>query len=287
MPEIHLRGIPTVPTEERAAHVAYARSLGLPGIPAVPKRLAVVGSGHSLPAYEETLRRWPGAIWACNGAFPWLKARGIPSTFFTVHPTDSVLKHLGCLEKGDRVILAEQCCPEVYQRAISAGAIIVTFDDLISPCIASATHAAFHGIAVGFTEVTFFGSDLNFSEGKQYLNDSGGFRPLMLVRAGGEDYMTTPAYYAQAKEMIQLIQTAPKVFRERSAGLLRAMLEGPSEVIWLSDEVLQMKDPLLVGAGFPAGQWQDITVSVSGFTVDTGVEVVETEPEQFADVAAE
>lgn len=236
-----LFGYPVVPAQQRDQQIKAARELNLPPVTERGGRLAIVGSSHSLPAYEETLRRWPGEIWAVNGAFPWLKDRGIKAAFFTVHPTGSILQHMEKLDADDTAILASQCCPEAFEAAKHCTRYI--YDDWESGATVSATQAAYLGVQSGFTEITFFGSDLNFSEGKQHVAHENGYRPLMVVRCNGEDYMTTPAYLAQAREIRSLIQLAPKIFRERSAGLLRAMIESEEDILWASDDVMNLRDP--------------------------------------------
>jgi hypothetical protein len=71
----------------------------------------------------------------------------------------------------------------------------------------------------------------------------------MVVRCAGDDYMTTPAYLAQGREIRSLIRLAPHVFRERSAGLMRAMMEAEEEIVWASDDVLNLRDPDLAAQG--------------------------------------
>jgi hypothetical protein len=233
---ITFTGTPAITEAERRSHVSHAMSLGLGGISPGSGRLAIVGSSHSLPVYEETLRRWDGDIWAVNGGWQWCRAHEIPASFFSVHPTDSILKHLDGIGPNDKAILAHQTCPRVLDAAVSSGANVRLYDDQEYPGIASAPQAAYQAILAGYSEVTFFGCDLNFSEGKQHVNHEVGFRALMTVQAAGDLYMTTPAYYTQAIELVRMIEAYPTIFRERSSGLLRAMVEGPHSVAWISPE---------------------------------------------------
>ncbi len=222
---------PIQPNEMTLAQIETARGLGLS--PPRPRSgpLAVVGGGHSIHAYIETLRRWKGEIWAINGAWKWLKDQGIESTFYTCDP----LERTALFAQGAK-------------KAISFSMAHPLLWELVPDCemlderpwfAFSAPNAVQMAVPLGFESITFFGCDCSFSN-DSHVYEKNDVQWSLVVECGGMEYLTVPTYYIQAQELKAVIKTAP-FFRERSGGLLRAMVENDTfKVTWMSDSVKEM-----------------------------------------------
>lgn len=220
---------PAIPKWEAEAQAEYARGLGFS--PPRPRSgsLAVVGGGHSVAAYVETLRRWDGDIWAVNGAYNWCRERDIDATFYTVDPEECTVEFAKGAEKA---IVTPWCHPSMW--GVLKNVELADFFPMFS---ASAPNAAWAGFPLGYTSVTYFGIDCSFSDTTHsYMNHDD--RATMIVRCGGMDYQTTPAYYVQALEIEALCKLAPKRIRQMCGGLVRALVENDDhDVIYTSPEV--------------------------------------------------
>jgi hypothetical protein len=73
------------------------------------RRLAVCGGGPLLAAELNTLRDWPGDIWAINYTVEWLQANGIQSTLFTVDPQSFKTS-------AQNAILSTLCHQDVFEQ---------------------------------------------------------------------------------------------------------------------------------------------------------------------------
>jgi hypothetical protein len=61
---------------------------------------------------------------------------------------------------------------------------------------------------------------------------------LLKVRSGGQDFITGIEFLMQAEFMSELIRAAPQVYKNRSGGLLAAMVRtGDYDVLEVSEEV--------------------------------------------------
>lgn len=233
-------------------NVAHALTLRLPVIeflsPVERGPLAVVGGGHSAQDSLDTLRAWPGEIWAINGACRWLKYHDIDSILFSVDP-EACLAELaqGCT----RAILASHCAPEAFDAL--RGASVTIFHgyqwtpDIKSPLMGgstSATRAPLPAILSGHHEVHYFGCEGSFRDTTHTFKDESDYGRQLIIRAGGKDYRTTMQFMSQTENLSDLIRNVP-MFKDRSGGLLAAMIEHPNtwEVVAVSGELCQEMDP--------------------------------------------
>lgn len=233
-------------------NVAHSQTLGLRTIEgptfADSGPLAVVGGGHSAHDQLDTLRAWPGKIWAINGACRWLKSQGIDSILFSVDPEACLAEHA---EGVTQAILASHCAPEAF--AALKGAEILMFHsapwkgvNVKKPLIGgttSATRVPLPALMLGHSEIHFFGCEGSFRRTSHTFKDE--WHPKQLIiRAGGEDYVTTLQFMVQSENLAKLIAKFPR-FKDRSGGLLSAMLEHPDtwEVVALWHELAAEIDP--------------------------------------------
>lgn len=180
--------------------------------------LAIVGGGPSLVTALEELRRWPGDIWACGSPYQWLRERGIDSTFFNIDPLEETID----LARGAKhAILSTTNHPGVFGVVES----VETFDlgdyVVLVTSAATAPHVAVH---MGYTDVSFFGCDSSFlRQTHVYKNEE--WEAVIFVKCGEGLYPTKPQLLIQGQAISELIRLAPHVFKDRSAGLLTALVE--------------------------------------------------------------
>lgn len=210
------------------SHIKYARRLGLQGVEgsAVGERLAIVGSGLSVKGALEELREWKGEIWAINGAWKWLEERGVPATFFSIDPLDAVV---GFAERASRLVLQSSVTPKVFNSAIVREAQIWLYDPSSYQGSASSIGAAFAAIQAGYKEISFFGCECSYPPERVHLHTAQLDRESVVVDVLGEGFLTRAVYYYQALELSHLIRTFPGAFKERSGGLLGAMVAIPGD----------------------------------------------------------
>lgn len=231
--------------------------------------LAVVGGGPSAGQHLEELKEWRGDIWAINQSAAWLThcAPKANVYLFTVDPDEAIAEPI--FTAGvQRAILSSACHPSLY-RALR-GKYVRMFhcrllEDLPMMCLGggrcSASRAVLQAAWQGYMSVTFFGCE--GSLGGEVLKD-GTFVPVthayrqehranqFVVRAGGREYVTTPDLYMNTQDLVRDFTeyrnpdaASPYGLKEKSGGLLRAMLEYPDEwaVVALSTTMRDRLDP--------------------------------------------
>lgn len=219
------RSEPCVPVEEMARNVAHAKTLGLPAVEYAGD-VAVVGGGPSLADCLDELRAWTGPIWAINGTWAWLKERGIAATFFTVDPKPQAWLKLA---PGESALVATVGSADLF-RSLSGGNVR-TFDlgmHDINCGVTSATATPHLAVKMGHTSVTFFGCDSSFSNDATHVYPVAIPADLIAVEAGGREFLTKPEFIMQAEDLAALVRELPGFCRNRSAGLLAALIENPA-----------------------------------------------------------
>lgn len=237
------------------ANSEHSAALGLPVIEKMSLinagHLAVVGGGRSVLDQLETLRAWGGAIWAINGTCQWLASEGIESTLFSVDP-DPCLAELavGC----GKAILGSHCDPLVFHVLKDADVTIFHSEhvkDAVSPMIGgstSATRVPKAALMLGYREIHYFGCESSYDGATHTFKDEAGNEKQLIIRAGGKEYRTTLQFMVQAENLAKLIRELPHLFKDRSGGLLAAMVEhwDTWEVVALSGALRDVIDPTAV-----------------------------------------
>jgi len=205
--------------------------------------LAVVGGSPQVLHDLEELRAWPGDIWAINYTAEWLLSHGIESTLFTVDPGGDPNDPGPVNSPVRKRLLATSCPPAMFTEDTLAFDMVETHALGFAGGTCSATRAPFLALSMGYTDVHFFGCEGSF-EGADHVDRDECARPELnevfqrrfIVRAGGRDYITRPDYYVQCIEFVRLFTEFSCVFKNRSGGLLKAMLDYPDtwEVIAVS-----------------------------------------------------
>lgn len=196
--------------------------------------LAIVGGGPSIIDQLDVLRHWPGEVWAINNTARWLTERHIRCKFFTVDPAEDFDT------KGvDEAVIATLCHPALRNRfsVVHLFDMVETDPEGISGGSTSASRAASLAVQrLGYLSVTFFGCESSFKLTHDHVYESAMTDAIAVIKADGKEYLTKLEFMEQAECLSALIRMAPTVFRERSGGLLRAMVEHPDtwEVVAVS-----------------------------------------------------
>lgn len=204
------------------------------------KHLAVVGGGPSIEDHALAIRAFDGDVWAINGAWGWCKQRGIEATFVAVDPHPIVAKWAAGVK---RAMLETRIDPLVFE--LLKDAEVYTFDvgehkgGLIARG-STATAVPQLACRIGYHSVTFFGCESCFPPGASHAYQDEDRKDLLLIEAGGEDYLTAPDFYIQAHELSNFMREVPEYLKEESGGLLRALIQNPERHIkWISEHYAQ------------------------------------------------
>ena len=262
MPKIRFEGGPPVSHNDILLNLMCARALGLPMVKKVPaheRKLAIVGGSPSVGDYLEELRAFDGDIWAVNGACRWLHERGIESTFISVDPHEIVVKWVGPEVK--KALLCARIHPDVFQVLKHAEVQIFELyqDNAVNGvhCCSSTASLGFDlATDLGYRNVTWYGCEGSYGgnlngdnasdKTHAYAEPSEKREERMVIECGGKEYLTAPDFYIQSCELSELICKFPLYFRERSGGLLRAMVEsgGEHEITKISRKLQSILKPM-------------------------------------------
>lgn len=226
-----------ISTDDFIRNTKHSRGLGLPSVEKIGARgrdLAIVGGGHSVNEHIETLRNWPGDIWAMNGAFHWCRDHGIDAAFFTV---DALPQWSFYAEGAKRAIVSTSCDPSLFD--VLKDAEVFTFDQ--ASYIGGSTTATFGpliGVNAGYGPVSFFGCGSDYAGGTSHIYENEKISYGMTVSVGGKEYATNAAYFMQAEALAKVIREYPEIFKDKSGGLLAALVENPEyEIISIGSDI--------------------------------------------------
>lgn len=216
-----------VPAEQAAQNIAYAKSLGLPFVAeAKHGHLAVCGGGHSIRSHVEEIRNWPGDVWLIGSSYRWWKEQGISGTFFSIHPSACALDNIAGVEKA---LVATCTNPAVIDKLRETAAIelfdLVAEGQEATHGPTTATAAPYLAVRLGYTQVSFFGCESCYEDTTHlYMNAQDDHR--LRVKVGDESFLTGAEFLMQAEFLAMMIRAAPRVFKDRSGGLLSAFVRG-------------------------------------------------------------
>jgi hypothetical protein len=198
--------------DQRQAHVDYALKIQVPWAIQHKRRkgkVAIVASGPSAAESVDLLKGWDGEIWGINGAFEWMRVRGIKPTAFIGLDPEPILKDYLIETPDDATYyLAAQVHPEVFDHLAANKVRLwfaadgqVTFPFGAVPimggttCLGRAPNLAYH---LGYREVHIFGCDSSFTHKSHVYGDAGYPAGTFPVEMGGKVWMTTRQMLQQA-----------------------------------------------------------------------------------------
>jgi hypothetical protein len=204
--------------------------------------MALVGGGPSAKDSLDILRQWKGDIYAINDMAGFLSDNGIPCYMYAIDGT-KVLYRNGPLVKG--AIFASRtnrCQYDMFKpEDIQVFDVVEDAPGGICGGGSAACRACHLFIKLGYSEIHYFGIDGCVENSKE--THVSGFQPvaqsnMLIVRAGGVDYLTNAVWYIQTAYIAEVIPAYPGVLFNRSNGLLAAMIKYPDtwEVVAISHE---------------------------------------------------
>jgi hypothetical protein len=187
-------------------------------------KLAIVGGGPSVISLLDELRAWDGEIWAINMTAAWLKERGIIAKFITVDPGLFKPHHVVGVEEA---YLATACHPEMRNlfSKVSFFDLYETDPNGITGGTTTASRALSLAIHQGFYDITLYGCEGSFTIGQDHVDRNDMNPEMVVVQAGDEHFVTYLGYMTQCDTLSNMIRLAPNVFKQRSGGLLEAMIK--------------------------------------------------------------
>ena len=217
--------VSSFPQEQLESNAKYSESLGLPSIEQFEAvgPLAIVGGGPSINNYKYTLQSWPGNVWAINRTYKWCKDNHINAVFFSFDPNPSVEE---MVVGAEQAILGDRVDTSVYERL--QGKRIWRGEGNLGGTT-SVGAAIISGFKCGFESVTLFGCESSYQPYQSHAYAH--FEPSdeLVIWVDGMHFITSPQMLMAAIELSQMIKSNPHFMRERSGGLLRAMLESPTD----------------------------------------------------------
>jgi hypothetical protein len=223
------------------------------------KPIALVGGGPSAKKQLETLRNWDGDIYAINDTAGFLSDNGIPCYMYAIDGTTTPYK-IGPLVKG--ALLASRAHRIQYDMfkfdAIQVFNVIEDAPEGVCGGSSAACRAAHLFMKMGYSQIHYFGIDGCVENIKD--THVSGFQKIaqqymIIVRAGGIDYLTNADWYIQTIFISELIPAYNNILFNRSEGLLSAMIKYPDtwEIVAISKETFDaiVIDPELRQYGIP------------------------------------
>jgi hypothetical protein len=233
--------------ETRQKHVAYARQTGFPFCkPGDRDRpLAIVGSGPSVADYLHELQRWPGDIWAINGAFDFLDENGIDNAdFIGCDPQSLMTKFLQKPRKDAKYYLATLCHPEVFDlmKGYDVRLWNMSEPDMEfqsgeyaiyggSTCL---TRAPFLASFLGYKSITVYGADSSYTEtthagNRDQYNFPKDRNENIFVKVDGRTFETNAPMAHQASNICAIRSIFGDKVEFRCGGLAKALLQSTAK----------------------------------------------------------
>jgi hypothetical protein len=187
-------------------------------------KLAIVGGGPSVIDRLDELRAWDGEIWAINATAKWLADKGIKSKFITVDPQLFAKEKVEGVEEA---YLATLCHPKMrkFFPKVSFFDMFETDPDGITGGTTTASRALSLAVHQGFYDVTLYGCEGSFTIGQDHVDRNETRPEMVVIQAGDKHFVTYLNLMTQCDTLSNMIRLAPDVFKQRSGGLLEAMIK--------------------------------------------------------------
>ena len=190
--------------------------------------VAVVGSGPSLKANWQRLRKFSGDIIACNAACQFLLAKGITPRYMFCFDADPLMLEFMTPHADITYLLASRCPPKAFDLIKGCKLVIwhangdTELERLIreagkfaEPMVAGGTAAVTRAMvlaqAMGYKDIHLWGADSSFAKGDTHIRQSTTKERRMFVNAGGRQFETAPWMARQVEDFKVL---APALCRQ-------------------------------------------------------------------------
>ena len=252
---IHLDSRCVIDDDGCAINLKSALARSLPSCSPLPERtgrLASVGAGPSVRDFLGELRGYD-EIWAVNGAYGFLLDHGIvPHGFVALDPVPGLLEYVQRAHKDTVHYISLMCDPCVFDAL--SGFNVMTWipaqdhtnlvfkpgSFLVPGGTTALTRTPALAKMLGWRDVTIFGADSSFSDGR-YAYKDGTYKEdskseIIEVWVGDEGpFQTEEALMKQVSQFGVLSQTEAIKLSFRCGGLLDAYLRAPMIDVDLHD----------------------------------------------------
>ena len=232
------------PLDELLANAEANRKLGYPILN--ERRLAVAGGGPLLEHDLEELRTWQGDIWAINYTAHWLHSKGIKSTLITIDPEE----FNGEIPVDEAIVATcvhRSTMEKLKGKKVEMFDLAETHEHGIPGSITTATRIPALSLQKGYREVHFFGVEGSYVDSDhvdRHENDP----EQLLVQAGENVYRVRVGLFIQCEQLALLFKNMGMLFKNRSGGLLKAMIEHPDTwAVIGASEAVRAKMPDVFG----------------------------------------
>ncbi len=203
-----------VSLETIRANIAYSAKLELPELrvdekrPAKEGRVAIVGGGPSLsdPITLASLARLHaagGAIWALNGAYDWLRDRGIvPAAHIVIDARMENVHFLQNSRAETTYYIGSQCHASVFDTLRYRNVYRIDMDSWGDCGTTVGTHAILIAFSAGYRDIHLFGYDSSYrnDEGHAYLQKVPGSDRIVDCHIGDRVFKAEPWMVRQAQD---------------------------------------------------------------------------------------
>lgn len=200
------------------------RSLGIPcgGSHPVHPRLAIVGGGLDVDNFIDELKRFPGEIWAINGAYSWCCSVGIDAVFYAIDPSPMILS---LVDDVHSAVLADTVHQDIFIKLGSkVREIIWTGLHGISHGTTAASTAPMAAAERGQKHVTFYGCQSNFTELRTHIYKNDKLSKMWLT-CGDVEYVSCPQFIMQAELIAGIARGLPQSISVKGSGFLSNLIE--------------------------------------------------------------
>jgi hypothetical protein len=156
--------------------------------------------------------------------------------FYSAHYSSAAVPNV---QGVTRAIVACQTHPDVIQELLKTAEVELfdLVDDGGNRGSTSVTCVPMLALRMGYREIYLYGCDSSYGD-RSHVNFHNHDPYLLKVRSDGHDFLTGVEFLTQAEFMSELIRAAPQVYKNRSGGLLAAMVRtGDYDVLEVSEEV--------------------------------------------------
>lgn len=206
---------------------------------------AVVGGGPSVVAHLDTLRQWTGDIFAINDTGKFLSDNGISSYLLSVDGTPVPFR-IGPLVKGAVFATRVHRHQFTQLRGLPIRVFDMAEEDNVKGIEGGATtvcRTPHLFLRMGYSGIMYFGFDGSFVGDITHISgkSDSAHDNMLIVNAGGVDYVTHAGFLIQHEYMIEQLNKYPEFLFNASGGLLKAMLEYPDtwEVVAVAEDLKQ------------------------------------------------
>ncbi len=244
-----------VNVDDRKSNLESNLARGVPLLmqdqPEHTRPLLIVGSGPSLSEQKsiEYVHKWPGDVWAINGAYDFLLDHGlICEGFFGLDPLPALAEYVKRPQKETTFYIASMCSPAVIDALEGHNILLwhaMAEDSDIFPKghkaviggTTAATRAPFLALALGYRDINMMGMDSSYNmdtgpycyEWGQYSTDINEMIVPVCVNGEGPFYteLGLMKQVTQLTSMLKMFNQKREMLKIHPAGFMGAVMRAP------------------------------------------------------------